>query len=145
MVTGTAVTELATQLHTALVRTTRRLRQERTAEISIMQGAALALLERDGPLTPSELASRERVQRPTATRMIARLEELGLVARAADPQDGRCSVIAISDRGRVLLSAERTRRSAFLVLRLRKLSPEDSEILGRAAVLLEGLFDDEPA
>ena len=63
----------------------RRLRQEAGAELSPSQTAALATIEKHGPLTPSELANRERVQRPTVTRVMGRLEEAGLIARAADP------------------------------------------------------------
>ena len=74
----------------------RRLRQEAGAQLSPSQTAALATIERHGPLTPSELAERERVQRPTVTRVLARLEEAGLVERAADPGDRRCSLVSIS-------------------------------------------------
>jgi hypothetical protein len=50
-------------------------------------------------MTPSELAVRERVQRPTVTRFVCRLEELGLVTRAADPTDRRSALITITPQG----------------------------------------------
>src|SRR5919112_2598533 len=78
---------LAAQLRLVITRTARRLRQEAGSDLSPSQTAALATIERHGPLTPSELATRERVQRPTVTRVLARLEEAGLIDRAADPQD----------------------------------------------------------
>src|SRR5437764_290400 len=76
-------TSLAAHLRVVIARTARRLRQEAGVDLSPSQTAALGTVERRGPLTPSELAACERIQRPTATRVIARLEEAGLVGRAA--------------------------------------------------------------
>src|ERR671924_1946745 len=86
--------ELAARLRLVITRTARRLRQEAGTELSPSQTAALATIERHGPLTPSELAELERVQRPTATRIVARLESEGLVERAADPGDGRSFIVS---------------------------------------------------
>ena len=69
--------ELAARLRLSVTRTARRLRQEAGTDLSPSLQAALATIERHGPLTPSELADAERVQRPTATRVAARLEERG--------------------------------------------------------------------
>ncbi|HWT25359.1 MAG TPA: MarR family transcriptional regulator [Solirubrobacteraceae bacterium] len=124
----------------AIVRTARRLRQEAGSPLTPSQGAALATIDRHGPLTPSELAARERVQRPTATRVLARLEEVGLIVRAADPDDRRSSLVSISPRGAALLSELRTRKDAFLSDRLEALGAEDRATLARAAELLEDLL-----
>ena len=120
----------------------RRLRQEAGALLSPSQTAALATIERHGPLTPSELAERERVQRPTVTRVLARLEEAGLVDRAADLQDRRSSLVSISEDGRVLLTAIRARKDAFLARRIDALEPADREALERAATLLERMLEE---
>ncbi len=141
--TSTSATELAARLRVAVARTARRLRQEADAGLSATLLAGLATVERHGPLTPSELAARERIQRPTATRLIARLEADGLVTRTADPADGRSSLIAVGDGGRALLHDARTRKDAFLARRLRTLPAEDRATLARAAVLLEQLLEDE--
>ena len=61
--------------------------------------AALATIETHGPLTPSELAERERVRRPTATRVVARLVELGLDQPHPGPLDGRAFLVAPTRRG----------------------------------------------
>jgi DNA-binding MarR family transcriptional regulator len=133
--------ELATRLRLALARSARRLRQESGTGLSPSLTAALATVERHGPLTPSELAARERVQRPTVTRIVFRLEEAGLVARAADPGDGRSSLVSVTPAGRELLAAARTRKDAFLSERLEALGPEDRATLERAAALLEGMLE----
>src|SRR3954449_2197410 len=95
--------DLASRLRLDISRMARRLRQEAGAELSPSQTAALATIERHGPLTPSELAVRERIQRPTATRVLARLEEAGLIERAADPGDRRSCLVSASVAGRELL------------------------------------------
>src|SRR5215213_5645450 len=103
MRTKSAAPPLAAHLRLAVARTARRLRQEAGGGLSPTLTAALATVDRHGPLTPSELAARERIQRPTATRLLARLEEDGLVARTADPGDRRSSLVAITADGRSLL------------------------------------------
>src|SRR3954452_6780958 len=120
----------------------RRLRQEAGAQLSPSQTAALATIERHGPLTPSELAERERVQRPTVTRVLARLEEAGLVDRAADPDDRRCSLVSISAAGRELLAPLPTRKDAYLAMRLESLDAADRETLDRAAAILERMLQE---
>jgi DNA-binding MarR family transcriptional regulator len=137
-----AANELATSLRHAVARTSRRLRQEVSA-LTPSQTAALATVERSGPLTPSDLARLERVQRPTATKLIAKLEAQGLVGRTRDPDDGRSCLIALTDDGRAMLRTLRTRKDAFLADRLRRLPADDRETLARAAALLEALWDDE--
>src|SRR4051795_8303443 len=125
-------TSVAAHLRVVLARAARPLRQEAGAELSPSQTAALATIERHGPLTPSELAARERVQRPTVTRVLARLEEAGLVDRAADPADGRSSLVSVSPAGHALIDAMRTRKDAFLARRLEQLGAEDRATLDRA-------------
>src|SRR3954453_19228977 len=134
---------LAAHLRVAIARTARRLRQEASALSPSMQ-AGLATGGRHGALTPSEFADRERIKRPTATRLLATLEAEGLVTRTPDPADGRSSLIALSPQGAALLKEVRTRKDAFLADGLGKLTPEDRATLDRAADILEGLLDDGP-
>ena len=134
---------LAGRLRLAVTRTARRLRQEAGGGLSPSLNAALATIERHGPLTPSELAQRERIQRPTATRVLARLEEAQLVARTADPADRRSSLVAVTADGRALLRTLRTRKDAYLARRLEKLGADDRAALERAVAILEGLLEDE--
>ncbi len=137
------LTEPAARLRLAITRTARRLRQEAGAEIGPASLAALATIERLGPLTPSELARRERIQRPTATRLLARLDEDGLVTRAADPADGRCSIVTVTAEGRALLRKLRRRKNAYLAQRMRDLSGDDVATLECAAAILERVLERE--
>jgi DNA-binding MarR family transcriptional regulator len=135
--------ETAARLRLAIVRTARRLRQEAGGELTPSTAAALATIERRGPLAPSELAELERVKRPTITRVVARLEEAGLVERTGDPADGRASLVSITRAGSELMRRIRTRKNAYLARRLSKLDPDDLVVLERAADLLEGILEDD--
>jgi DNA-binding MarR family transcriptional regulator len=138
-----STTHVAAQLRLAITRTSRRLRQEAGVGLSPSQGAALASIERHGPLTPSEVAAIERIQRPTATRLLAKLEAAGLVARQADPVDRRSSLVSVTAAGGALLAESRAHKDAFLAQRLRALDPHDRATLARAAEILEGLLERE--
>ena len=135
-------TRLATQLRFAITRTARRLRQEGGGGLTPTLTAALATIERHGPLTPSDLADRERIKRPTATKLIARLEHDGLVARTRHASDARSAYIAATQEGRDLIRTLQSRKDLFLAERLRRLPAEDRATLHRAAELLEELLDD---
>lgn len=133
--------DLATRLRLAVTRTARRLRQEAGTDLTPSLSAALATVERLGPLTPSELADVEGVKRPTATRLVAKLAAAGLVDRAGDPTDGRVSLVSITPRGSALLHEMRMRKNAYLARRLRELPPDDVAALERAAEVLEALLE----
>jgi DNA-binding MarR family transcriptional regulator len=137
--------DLAVRLRLAITRTSRRLRQEAGPGLSPTLTAALATVDRHGPLTPSELAKRERVQRPTATRLVARLEELGLLQRAADPLDRRSSLLSVTQEGSALLKQMRERKTAYLAHRIEGLDHEERAALDRAAAILERLLEDDRA
>jgi DNA-binding MarR family transcriptional regulator len=135
--------DLAVRLRLVIARTARRLRQEAGEELSPSQAAALATIDRHGPLTPSELAARERIQRPTATRVIARLEQAGLVDRTRDPVDRRSCAVGLAPGGRELLVRVRTRKDAYLSRRLRDLDPDERATLDRAAAILERVLEED--
>jgi len=137
---GTA--DLAVRLRLAVTRTARRLRQEADSQLTPSTAAALASVERRGPLTPSELANIEGIQRPTATRVIARLEEAGLLVRAPDPGDRRSSLVSVTPEGRALLRKARNRKTAYLAHRMRDLPADDLVALERAADVLERMLED---
>lgn len=147
MATVSAPTELSARLRLVVARTTRRLRQDAgaglTADLSPALTAALGTIDRHGPLTPSELAAHERVQRPTATRLLARLESEGLILRSPDPADGRSSVVAVSPEGRALLRKLRTRKNAYLARLLRGADPAELDTIERAVGILERLLEED--
>ncbi|HVO52836.1 MAG TPA: MarR family transcriptional regulator [Solirubrobacterales bacterium] len=141
------LTDVAAKLRMAIVRTGRRLRQEAAAEtagLTPTSTAALATIERHGPLTPSEVAEIERVQRPTMTRTLGCLEREGLIERTPDPADRRSALVAVNAAGRERLRRLRGRKNAYLARRMRDLSAEEVATLERAAEILDRMREGEP-
>src|SRR5580692_7952913 len=135
---------LATELRISVSRLARRLRAERVArgvatDLSDTQLAALAALERHTAMTPGELAEHEKVQPPSMTRVIAALQERGLVTRAPHPTDGRQVKLTVTEQGRDLVQQSRKLRQEWMHQRLRELSPEERSILRAAAPILQRL------
>ena len=140
---------LATALRISIARLARRLRVERTAqgtpesELSDTQFAALSVLERHTGMTrkrhPGELAEHEKVQPPSMTRVIAALEERGLVMRVPHSTDRRQVVLTVTEEGRTAVQRVRRRREAWLAKRLKELTPQERATLRAAAPILEKL------
>lgn len=130
-------TQVALLLREAIAKVNRRLRQTRPlGELTVAQISALVSLGTAGAMTPRELAEAERVQPPTMTRIVARLEEHGLVQRTPHPTDGRQVILAPSAEGRAVLDEYQRVRDEWLANRLAVLNPEERKALQRAAEIL---------
>lgn len=130
-------TQLASQLRDAITRLNRRVRQTRPiGELTATQISALTSLLLAGALTPRELADTERVQPPTMTRIVAKLEERGLVQRSPHPTDGRQVILSATEAGRATLAELERGRDEWLARRLTELTPEERDTLRRAAEIL---------
>ncbi len=136
---------LAAQLRLSVLRLARRLRQLDVAAegVTLSQLSALYVLVAQGPLTLGDLAGAEKVQPPTMTRLVSRMEEDGLVRRLAHPTDGRVVVVDPTPEGTRLVEESRRRRTAELVRRLATLTEAERATLAEAAVLLDRLTEVE--
>jgi len=133
---------VAHDLRLAVMRLSRRLRSQRAdTSLTLTKLAALSTLRAKGPLTPGELAAHERVQPPSMTRVLATLEEAGLVARTKHATDGRQVIVAVTDKAVALLDDEIRTREAWLAQRMNELSPEDRDQLRRASTIIERLLE----
>lgn len=133
---------LASALRVSVARLSRRLRTERdpdSDQLSPGQFAVLGLLARLGETPVGELATHERVQPPSMTRTVTCLEEGGYLTRRPHESDRRQVVVALSDRGRAAVEAERRRRDHWLAERLRELTPEERRLLREAVPVLDKL------
>jgi DNA-binding MarR family transcriptional regulator len=132
-----AQTQLAKALRDAITRLNRRVRQARpVGDLTVTQLSALTSLELAGALTPRELADVERVQPPTMTKIVAKLEERGLVQRTPHPTDGRQVILSSTGLAREILGQYERVRDEWLAKRLAELTPDEREVLTRAASLL---------
>jgi DNA-binding MarR family transcriptional regulator len=140
--TRTTIAELASQLRPALLRLTRVVRNQRVdMSVTLTQLSAMGTLLKNGPMSAGELAGYERVQPPSMTKVLANLEERGLVQRDAHPRDRRQVVLAITPAGEQLLASERRSRDAWLTRRLATLSPEERTLLHRVVPILDKLAE----
>ena len=133
---------LASALRISVARLSRRLRSERDPHNELLpvgQLSVLGALFRGGPCSVGELAASERVQPPSMTRTVNCLEDGGYVVRHKHETDRRQVVVALSQKGEETLTADRKRRDVWLAQRLKELSPEERNLLRKAAPLIERL------
>ena len=130
-----------TRLRVALARLSRRLRKHELAGLTPTQLAALATVERSGPMRLGDLAAAEGIAPSTLTRLVTALEESDYVRRHADPSDARASTLAITPRGRDTLERLRTQTTLELAASLRLLTLAQRSALAEALPVLELLAE----
>src|SRR5215468_3228589 len=137
------IDRLAGELRMSLGLLLRRLRQAPAAgELTLPETAALARLDRGGPATSADLARAEQISPQSMGVTLSGLEARGLVARAADPADGRRAVMSLSDAGLQALRDRRNSRTEALARALRSgFSDDELEQLRAVAPLLERLAE----
>lgn len=131
--------ELAAGLRLSVTRLARLLRQQSDAGLTPTQMAALATIDRSGPLPIGALADEEQIGAPTATKIVDKLHASGLIDRTASPSDRRVTLIATTDSGRELLAEIRARKTAWLTTRLAELPAAERATLADALVVLDHL------
>ena len=129
----------ATDVAAALERLFGLIRWLSPAGLSLTAAATLATLDRSGPGRLTALAAREGVTQPAMTQLIARMTDQGLVARVADPDDGRVVHVQITDAGRELIASRRAARAGRLQDLLATLSADDREALTAALPAITAL------
>ncbi len=137
---GARFDDLASQLRPPLLRLNRRIRTERAdTGRTLTQLSALGTVSRFGPLSAGELAAHERVQPPSMTKIIAALEEFGLVQREQHPDDKRQAIIAITAEGAAFLDQSRREGEAWLGAQLAKLDESERQLLLECAPVIDKL------
>ena len=127
-------------LRSAVMRLSRRLRNQRVEEsLTPTEMQVMATLARCGSATPGELARKEHVQPPSMTRIIAMLEEKGLVRREPHPEDRRQVVVSSTEQAESIIEQSRAKRDAWLADLATGLTPEEWAVLRAAAPVLERL------
>lgn len=140
--TRTTIAELAALLRPSLLRLTRLVRNQRVdTSVTLTQLSAMATLNKHGAMSAGELATCEKVQPPSMTKVLANLEERGLVRRDVHPSDKRQAIIAITDAGVELLDSERRSRDQWLTKRLSALTADERALLQRVVPILDKLAE----
>lgn len=134
--------ELSAALRPSLLRLTRILRNQRVdLSVTLTQLSAMGTLRKKGPMSAGELAAFERVQPPSMTKVLASLEDKGLVRRDAHPTDRRQAIIVLTEAGSRLLDSERRQRDAWLSQRLAQLAPDERAVLRDVIPVLDKLAE----
>ncbi len=135
--------ETVARLRLAMARLARRQRQAASTGLTPSQQSALAMIDIHGPLPLGELAALEQVAKPTITRIVAKLEEQGLVERLVDADDRRFARVIVTPVGHERLEETRQRRNRWLTERIEGLSPDDIAAIFAVVEPLERLLEVE--
>ncbi|MEU8134401.1 MarR family transcriptional regulator [Streptodolium elevatio] len=127
-------------LRASVLKLSRRLRNQRADEtLSPTQLSVLTILVARGAMTPGELARHEKVQPPSMTRVIAGLEERGLVRRDPHPEDRRQITVTATEPAAEVVAESRRLGNAWLAAHLEALTEEELAALRAAVPVLERL------
>lgn len=128
------------RLRIALARVSRRLdRHSRGGSLSATQASVLASAAKHGPVRLSDLAEIEGINPTMLSRIVAKLEDAGLLRRAADPLDGRAALVETTEAGRALHRTLRDERTRLLTDRLAAMPADSAAQLLAALPALEAL------
>ncbi|MGA7834466.1 MAG: MarR family transcriptional regulator [Acidimicrobiales bacterium] len=127
----------AERFRLALVRLARTLRRLGRSRLTPSQASALTTIEEYGPMRISTLATYESLGAPAATRVVASLEELGLLERTTDPEDKRASLVSLSERGRTELDELKRERTLEISGMIERLSAKERQTIVAAIPALE--------
>jgi DNA-binding MarR family transcriptional regulator len=100
--------------------------------LSLTAAATLGRLERGGPARLTALAASEGVSQPSMTQLVQRLQAQNFVERVGDPEDGRVTLVTLTEAGRDVLAERRRARDARLARLLAALPDEEQQALGAA-------------
>ncbi|WP_421120475.1 MarR family winged helix-turn-helix transcriptional regulator [Aquihabitans daechungensis] len=131
--------DLAASLRLSVTRLARLLRQQADAGLTPTQLAALATIDRSGPLPVGALADEEQIGAPTATKIVEKLHAAGWVARTPSPDDRRVTFVSVTPSGEALLADIRARKTAWLTTRIDALDADDRQALAGVVAVLDHL------
>lgn len=133
------VEQVAAALYVCIGLLRRRLRQSQAeGELTLPETAALSRLDRAGPTTSAALARLEQITPQSMGATLGSLEARGLVARGADPDDGRRVILSLTAAGGEVLRSRRTAKAEQLAQALAaEFTREELAQLLAAAPLIE--------
>lgn len=139
-----ALRRLGTALAVSAARFTRLAARESGSGLPSATWRALAHLDEHGALRVGDLARLDRLSQPTATGLVQRLADTGLVVREADPDDARAVRVALTPAGRRALGEARDGVAAAFAPRLARLAATDLDLLARAVAVLDAVAAVDP-
>ncbi|OJY47754.1 MAG: hypothetical protein BGP03_33700 [Pseudonocardia sp. 73-21] len=124
----------------ALARVSRQLdRHSRGGSLSTTQASVLASTAKHGPVRISDLAEFEGINPTMLSRIVAKLEDAGLLRRRPDPDDGRAALVETTEAGLAQHRTLREERTRLLTDRLAAMPADRAAQLLAALPALEAL------
>jgi DNA-binding MarR family transcriptional regulator len=135
---------LALEIRTLIGKLRRKLRdQTGHDDFTSSQVSVLLRLEKDGPTTASNLARAEAMRPQSMSAVIVPLEAAGLVSGTADPNDGRQTLLSLTQNCRELIQERRAAKQDWLTKTIvATLSVQEQERLASALEILARLAED---
>ena len=135
--------ESAGHLRYFTARLRRRLNEQATAgDFSGSQGAVLSRLYNDGPATLTTLAAAEGMRPQSMSAIVAALESADFVHGVPDPNDGRRTILDLTDHARERVEAARVIKNDWLFRTMKaKYSAEEQAQLMNGIELLQRLLE----
>ncbi len=141
---ATTSPEVVADIRRGATRLARRLRSERPASgLSANKIAVLSHLHAHGPTSPGDIAEAERQQPQSLTRVLAELEEAGLVVRSRSATDGRSAILSLTGSGSEALTEDMAERDMWLGAALSQLTDVELQLLRLGAVLMNQIAGSE--
>ncbi len=133
--------EAADRIHSAAIHLLRRVgREDAASGVSPARLSALSVLVFGGPRTVTELALAERVRPPTMSRLVAAMEQEGLVRRAPHETDGRSVRLEATAGGQAALERGREARLSLLERLLAEADDREVAVVAEAAGIVERML-----
>jgi DNA-binding MarR family transcriptional regulator len=137
-----AVAVLGADLLAVVARLNRFATQRIQMQLPAAQARLLSTIDAHGEARICDLAAVDHCSQPTMTTQVRRLEDAGLVTRAADPGDARAVRIRITPQGLQTLNRVRADRASAIEPQLANLKAADRQTLLDAVTVLRRVLDD---
>ena len=141
---STRASTLAQELRALFGKLKRRLREQGHAgDLKPSQVSVLLRLEKGGPATAAALARAEGMRPQSMGPVIAALEDAGLVSGTPDPDDGRQTLLSLTDACRKWAKEGRAAKQDWLSRTISaRLTVREQDDLAKAVTLLQRLLDE---
>jgi DNA-binding MarR family transcriptional regulator len=136
--------EIAASLRITLNRIVKVMRREtrNDGQLSLTERSTLGLLYPDVQLAPTDIARTEKVTTQSMSQVVNHLVELNFIARTPSADDGRKTLLSLTDLGRARVEQARQEKQEWLAKALHeKVSNAEKDLLMDALLILTKLVD----
>jgi DNA-binding MarR family transcriptional regulator len=137
--------EIAANLRITLNRLVKIMRREtrNDGQLSLTERSTLGLLYPDVQLAPTDIARTEKVTTQSMSQVVNHLFELNYVTRTPSADDGRKTLLSLTELGRARVEQARQEKQEWLAKALHeKVSEPEKNLLMEALTILTKLVDE---